>query len=111
VRTPAPQSRLRRPRQPMPAAIEKALIARGLVHAYRERPAYQQNDYLRWISQAKREETRANRADQMLAELREGGVCRGVAPCQERESVARVSAEGAARRPLARAARRRGYRG
>lgn len=41
---------------------------------YEERPAYQQNDYVGWISRAKKAETRQKRLDQMLDELRKGGV-------------------------------------
>ena len=33
-----------RPRHPMPDFIRDALNERGLMHAYRARPAYQQND-------------------------------------------------------------------
>ena len=40
--------------------------------AYRERPDYQQNDYIGWIIRAKREETKEQRLSQMLDEL-EGG--------------------------------------
>jgi uncharacterized protein YdeI (YjbR/CyaY-like superfamily) len=64
----------KRPRLAMPAAIKKALEERGLTSAYKARPAYQRNDYLRWIADAKRPETRAKRLAQMLAELRKGGV-------------------------------------
>jgi uncharacterized protein YdeI (YjbR/CyaY-like superfamily) len=42
--------------------------------AYDARPAYQRNDYLGWIAQAKREETKAKRLAQMLDELERGGV-------------------------------------
>lgn len=64
--------RLKRPREPMPAFVRQALMRSGLTRAYRERPAYQQNDYLRWINQAKLEATRRKRLEQMLREL-EGG--------------------------------------
>jgi uncharacterized protein YdeI (YjbR/CyaY-like superfamily) len=40
--------------------------------AYRSRPPYQQNDYIGWINHAKREETKAKRLNQMLAELTNG---------------------------------------
>ena len=40
--------------------------------AYHERPDYQQNDYIGWITRAKREETKEKRLTQMLDEL-EGG--------------------------------------
>jgi hypothetical protein len=71
-RTASSSSRLKRPLQPMPAFVRRALEERELTQAYRGRPAYQRNDYLSWISRAKREETRRRRLDQMLDELRAG---------------------------------------
>jgi uncharacterized protein YdeI (YjbR/CyaY-like superfamily) len=68
------KSRLSRPIQPMPAAVRAALGKRGLMSAYRGRPAYQQNDYLAWIDSAKVEVTKAKRLAQMLDELDEGDV-------------------------------------
>ena len=68
VRTP----RLRRPLQSMPAFVREALLALGLMEAYRARPAYQRNDYLSWIQRAKRAETRNKRLSQMLEELKRG---------------------------------------
>jgi uncharacterized protein YdeI (YjbR/CyaY-like superfamily) len=65
---------LKRPVQPMPDFVRRALQERGMMDAYRARPAYQQNDYLGWISRAKREETKQKRLDQMLDELEGGGV-------------------------------------
>jgi uncharacterized protein YdeI (YjbR/CyaY-like superfamily) len=65
-------SRLRRPRNPMPAAIRRALAERKLMAAYRERPDYQQTDYLGWIARAKRDETKQKRLQQMLDELAGG---------------------------------------
>jgi uncharacterized protein YdeI (YjbR/CyaY-like superfamily) len=56
----------------MPAFVRQALAARGLIEAYRARPPYQRNDYLGWITRAKRPETQARRLAQMLDEL-EGG--------------------------------------
>ena len=38
----------------MPDFVREALIASGLMEAYRERPPYQQNDYVGWINRAKR---------------------------------------------------------
>ncbi|CAD5107572.1 YdeI/OmpD-associated family protein [Zestomonas carbonaria] len=67
-------STLKRPRYPMPAFVRHALDGRGLMAAYRERPAYQQNDYLGWIERAKRQETKEKRLRQMLDELETGGV-------------------------------------
>jgi uncharacterized protein YdeI (YjbR/CyaY-like superfamily) len=65
---------LQRPRHPVPDFVIRALEERGLGEAYRARPAYQQNDYVRWIGGAKREETREKRLWQMLDELEAGGV-------------------------------------
>jgi uncharacterized protein YdeI (YjbR/CyaY-like superfamily) len=58
----------------MPASVRRALVERGLMDAYRARPAYQRNDYLGWIASARRDETRAKRVAQMLEELSRGGV-------------------------------------
>lgn len=65
---------LRRELQPMPEFVREAMAARKLVARYEERPAYQRNDYLMWISKARREETRHRRLAQMLDELERGGV-------------------------------------
>lgn len=64
----------RRPRYPMPDDIQKALEARGLTGDYQARPAYQQNDYIGWITKAKMQATRDKRLGQMLGELEQGGV-------------------------------------
>jgi uncharacterized protein YdeI (YjbR/CyaY-like superfamily) len=69
---------MKRPCHPMPADLKEILAARGLTTAYRERPAYQQNDYVGCISRAKRTETRRKRLDQMLDELTRGGVYMGM---------------------------------
>ena len=63
-----------RPRYPMPDYIRGALESRGLTEAYRARPPYQRNDYIGWITRAKREETRQKRINQMLDELEKGDV-------------------------------------
>jgi uncharacterized protein YdeI (YjbR/CyaY-like superfamily) len=65
-------SKLKRPRQAMPKDVEAALNQAGLMQQYRKRPAYQQNDYLGWISRAKRDATRQSRLQQMLDELKCG---------------------------------------
>ena len=67
-------SNLKRPRHPMPDFVKRTLEERGLMGAYKERPAYQQNDYIGWINQAKRQETKEKRLHQMLDELEMGGV-------------------------------------
>lgn len=59
---------------PMPDDIRTILDQSGLGAAYAARPDYQKNDYLGWISRAKREETRLKRLNQMLDELKRGGV-------------------------------------
>jgi uncharacterized protein YdeI (YjbR/CyaY-like superfamily) len=59
---------------PIPDDVRKLLHERGLWEAYQARPPYQQNDYIGWIEQAKREDTRQNRIDQMLDELMAGGL-------------------------------------
>lgn len=58
----------------MPAFVRRALSDRQLVERYRERPPYQRNDYIGWITRALREETKQKRLDQMLSELKKGGV-------------------------------------
>lgn len=68
------KSRLKRKRQSMPPEVREALDTEGLMQRYLQRPAYQQNDYLAWISRAKRPQTKANRLRQMLDELESGGV-------------------------------------
>lgn len=67
-------SRLKRPRHEVPAFVREALVARGLMPRYLERPPYQQNDYIGWIARAKRDETRHERLQQMLDELARGDV-------------------------------------
>ena len=67
-------SGLKRPKYPMPGFIKQALEERGLMNEYRERPAYQQNDYIGWIDRAKLQTTKEKRLHQMLDELKAGGV-------------------------------------
>ena len=67
-------SGLKRQRYPIPAFVSQVLNERGLIGAYKDRPAYQQNDYIGWISRAKRQETKEKRLSQMLDELQAGGV-------------------------------------
>ena len=64
----------RRVRREMPDDVYQALVDEGLLEMYEERPAYQQNDYVGWISRAKKANTRHRRLDQMLDELGRGGV-------------------------------------
>ena len=67
-------SNLSRPIYPMPDFIDQALEKSGLKTEYKSRPPYQQNDYIGWITRAKRESTRMNRLNQMLEELERGDV-------------------------------------
>ena len=67
-------SPLRRPRYPIPDFVREALEEHGLMERYRARPDYQQNDYIGWITRAKREETKQKRLAQMLVELEKGDV-------------------------------------
>ncbi len=69
---PAKKSTLKRPIHKMPAYVSKALREHQLMEAYRARPPYQQNDYVGWISRAKREPTRMKRLHQMIEELQGG---------------------------------------
>ena len=65
-------SRLKRPQYEMPDFVRDALIELDLMDAYRQRPPYQQNDYIGWITRAKRTETQQKRLAQMLRELEDG---------------------------------------
>jgi uncharacterized protein YdeI (YjbR/CyaY-like superfamily) len=65
-------SGLKRAINPMPARIRQLISSNNLMAAYKARPAYQRNDYLGWIKQAKFEETRTKRIKQMLEELKQG---------------------------------------
>ena len=67
-------SKLQRQRYPTPDFIKIALEEHELMEAYRERPANQQNDYIGWINRTKRKETKKKRLNQMLHELKIGGV-------------------------------------
>ncbi len=67
-------SPLKRERRPMPDFVREAMESRGLMSSYLGRPAYQRNDYMRWITDASRPETRPKRLNQMLDELEQGSV-------------------------------------
>ncbi len=70
---------LKRAQNPMPDFVVAALENEGLAGAYAARPPYQRNDYLGWISRAKREATRDKRLRQMLDELAAGDAYMGMA--------------------------------
>ena len=65
---------LKRPKQPMPEFVKNALEQYSLINEYESRPPYQLNDYLWWINDAKRQETKDKRLNQMLDELRAGNL-------------------------------------
>ena len=67
-------SRLKRPLNAMPEFVAAALRSQGVAQAYEARPPYQRNDYIGWITRARLETTRQRRLEQMLAELRHGGL-------------------------------------
>jgi uncharacterized protein YdeI (YjbR/CyaY-like superfamily) len=64
--------RLKRKRYAMPDNIRESLVRNSLLQAYHHRPRYQQNDYIGWITRAKRDDTRRQRITQMLQELARG---------------------------------------
>jgi len=59
--------------------MKEALLSRGLMDAYQSRPAYQQNDYIGWITRAKQKATQEKRLNQMLEELEAGDRYMGMA--------------------------------
>lgn len=63
---------LKRPVHEIPSYVSEALQSTGLEEAYLARPPYQRNDYIGWITRAKRQETVDKRLNQMLDELRGG---------------------------------------
>ena len=67
-------SKLKRPIQSMPDFVRNSLEAHDLMIVFQNRPPYQQNDYLSWITRAKREATKEKRLAQMLMELEKGNV-------------------------------------
>lgn len=58
----------------MPDFVLESLEKNGVFDDYNQRPEYQRNDYLLWINNAKQEETKQKRLNQMIDELKEGGV-------------------------------------
>jgi uncharacterized protein YdeI (YjbR/CyaY-like superfamily) len=74
----ARKGKLKRRRNPMPRDVAASLRSAGLRSAYAARPAYQRNDYLWWIGDAKRETTRTKRVEKMLSELKAGNAYMGM---------------------------------
>jgi len=71
----------------MPSYIEEQLISLCLMDDYKRRPPYQQNDYIAWIERAKRQETKQKRLNQMLEELKTGGVYMKMEHTPSRKSI------------------------
>lgn len=65
---------LKREKYEMPEFVLKALQQAEVLHDYIKRPDYQQNDYIGWIMRARQESTRFKRLQQMIDELKQGGV-------------------------------------
>ena len=57
---------------PMPGFVAEALESRRLRAKYDARPPYQRNDYVGWITLARRMETKLRRLQKMLDELEAG---------------------------------------
>ena len=62
----------------MPDFVRQALVKRKLMEAYHNRPPYQQNDYISWITRAKQAATQKRRLEQMLDELVRGNTYMGM---------------------------------
>ncbi|WP_042461576.1 YdeI/OmpD-associated family protein [Neobacillus dielmonensis] len=62
----------------MPEDVKNKLEEEGLMEKYKVRPPYQQNDYIGWITRAKRPETREKRLKQMIDELYSGNAYMGM---------------------------------
>jgi uncharacterized protein YdeI (YjbR/CyaY-like superfamily) len=58
----------------MPDFVKQALLDHGVMEFYEQRPPYQRNDYIGWISRAVKEETKMKRLKQMIEELKDGGL-------------------------------------
>lgn len=71
-------SRLQRPIHPMPNFVRRALVKHKLLDAYHNRPPYQQNDYISWITRAKQTATQEKRLNHMLDELVKGNLYMGM---------------------------------
>lgn len=59
-------SRLKKSINPLPDFVRETLIKQDLMEKYLRRPPYQQNDYIGWITRAKRPATVEKRLNQMI---------------------------------------------
>lgn len=57
--------------------IKDRLVKENVLDKYNKRPAYQRNQYIDWITSAKRETTKEKRLNQMIDELKVGDSFRG----------------------------------
>jgi hypothetical protein len=87
----------------MPDFVKQALEERGLMGDYRARPAYQQNDYIGWITRAKRQATKDRRLEQMLGGLETGGAYMNMPHTPSRKPGERAPRASGAIRAAARA--------
>lgn len=67
-----------RPTHGMPEDVRAALKTGKVEDAYKARPPYQRNDYIGWITEAKRDATREKRIKTMVADLKKGGTYMGM---------------------------------
>jgi hypothetical protein len=96
-------------KQPMPGNVRHALDKRELADAFRDRPQYQQDDYLKWIATAAGPTAKQQRLDQMLDELQNGKLFKGepytppakVEPATATEPAAKAATKPAAAKPAA----------
>ena len=65
-------SKLKRPIYEMPENVRRRLEENDLMEVFKNRPPYQQNDYIWWITTAKKQETKEKRLSQMIGELKRG---------------------------------------
>jgi uncharacterized protein YdeI (YjbR/CyaY-like superfamily) len=56
----------------MPDFVRDGLLKNKVMDDYLSRPPYQQNDYIGWITRAKRDVTKQIRLEQMIDELKRG---------------------------------------
>lgn len=57
---------------PLPSDVKRLLKQAVLLDHFHQRPPYQRRDYINWLAQAKRPETRAKRIETMIDDLRSG---------------------------------------
>jgi len=65
---------MKRKKYSMTDEIKLRLDKNSLMKDYLNRPPYQQNDYIGWIQRSKKPETKEKRLQQMLYELKKGGI-------------------------------------